>query len=166
MEKDDIISITIIKKIKSFFQKKWRLKMKKQDCLTLREEELLNILWEINEPMTTGEMVERLEKDGWNAATLFKTVRSLSDQGYLKIIGLEKTVKAYSRKFVPALTKEEYYAGVMMKRGLDINSIANITAAFLGITGKSDKERDTKVIAELEEIIRSLRKMGDKENGD
>lgn len=139
--------------------------MKKQDYLTVREEELLNILWEINEPLTTGEMAERLEMDGWNTATLFKTVRSLSDMGYLKITGLEKSVKTYSRKFVPALTKEEYYAGIMMKRGLGIRSIANITAAFLGVAGKSGKERDTEIIAELEEIIDTLRKRGEDENG-
>ena len=139
--------------------------MKKQDCLTLREEELLNVLWEINEPLTTGEMAEKLEPDGWNTATLFKTVRTLSDKGYLKVTGLEKSVKAYSRKLIPALTKEEYYAEVMMKRGLDINAIANITAAFLGVTGKSGKERDDKVIAELEEIIHTLRKRGEEEDG-
>lgn len=139
--------------------------MKKKDCLTLREEELLNILWEINEPLTIGEMAERPEMDGWNTATLFKTVHSLSDREYLKIIGFEKSVRTYSRKLVPALTKEEYYAGIMKKRGLDISSLANIAAAFLGVTGKSDKERDTEVIAELEEIIRTLRKTGDGENG-
>ncbi len=139
--------------------------MKKQDCLTLREEELLNVLWEINEPLTTGEMAEKLEPDGWNTATLFKTVRTLSDKGYLKIIGLEKSVKAYSRKLIPALTKEEYYAEIMMKRGLDINAIANITAAFLGVTGKSGKEWDNKVIAELEEIIHTLRKRGEEGDG-
>ena len=139
--------------------------MKKQDCLTLREEELLNILWEMNEPLTTGEMVERLEKDGWNPATLFKTVRSLSDRGYLKITGLEKNAKSYSRKLAPAMTKEEYYAGIMMKRGLDISSIADITAAFLGVAGKSDEERDAEVIAKLEEVISTLRKSGEGENG-
>ncbi|MCH5343683.1 MAG: BlaI/MecI/CopY family transcriptional regulator [Acetatifactor sp.] len=139
--------------------------MKKKDCLTLREEELLNILWEMNEPLTTGEMVERLEKDGWNTATLFKTVRSLSDMGYLKITGLEKNAKAYSRKLAPAMTKEEYYAGIMMKRGLDISSIADITAAFLGVAGKSDEERDAEVIAKLEEVISTLRKSGEGENG-
>ena len=139
--------------------------MKKQDCLTLREEELLNILWEINEPLTTGEMAERPEMDGWNTATLFKTVRSLSDKEYLKIMGLEKSAKTYSRKLAPALTKEEYYAGIMMKRGLNISSIANITAAFLGAAGKSSKERDAEVIAELEEIINTLRKKGEEENG-
>lgn len=140
--------------------------MKKQNCLTAREEELLNVLWEMNEPLTTGEMAERLAAEGWNKVTLFKIVQTLSDMGYLKVAGLEKSTKSYARKFVPALTKEEYYAEVMMKRGLDSSSIANITAAFLGVADKGDKERDAKVIAKLEEIIGALRKAGEKENED
>ena len=138
--------------------------MKKKNYLTEREEELLNILWEINEPLTASEMVERLEADGWTTVTLFKTVRTLADRGYLKVAGLEKSAKSYARKFVPALTKEEYYTEVMMKRGLDSNSIADITAAFLGVADKSNKERDDEVISKLEEIIRTLRKAGEEEN--
>ena len=138
--------------------------MKKKNYLTEREEELLNILWEINEPLTASEMVERLEADGWTTVTLFKTVRTLADRGYLKVAGLEKSAKSYARKFVPALTKEEYYTEVMMKRGLDSSSIADITAAFLGVADKSNKERDDEVISKLEEIIRTLRKAGEEEN--
>ncbi len=140
--------------------------MKKKDCLTQREEELLNILWEINEPLTLAEMAQQLESEGWTSATLFKTVRSLSDMGYLKITGLEKNTKTYSRRLAPALTKEEYYAEVMMKRGMGIKSIADITAAFLGVADKNSSERDAEVIAKLEEIISTLRKSGEKQDAD
>lgn len=163
LKKDDIENITNIKKIERI---SWGgVKMKKKNDLTAREEELLNVLWRMNEPLTAGEMLERLAADGWNTATLFKTVRTLSDSGYLKVAGLEKSTKSYARKFVPALSKEEYYTELMMKRGLNSSSIANITAAFLGVTDKSGKERDEKVIKKLEEIIDTLRKAGDKENG-
>lgn len=54
--------------------------MKKQNCLTAREEELLHILWDMNEPLTAGEMVERLSAGGWNKATVFKTVQTLFGQ--------------------------------------------------------------------------------------
>lgn len=138
--------------------------MKKHDYLTAREEELLNFFWQTEEPLTAGEMADRLEEDGWNTATLFKTVRTLSDRGYLKVAGLEKNAKSYARKFVPALTKEEYYTEVMMRRGLDSSSIANITAAFLGVADKNKKERDDRVISKLEEIIRMLRKAEEEEN--
>lgn len=141
------------------------MNVKKQNCLTAREEELLHILWEVNEPLTAGEMVERLGQGGWNKATVFKAVQTLSELGYLKVEGLEKSGKSYARKFVPALTKAEYYAEVMMKRGLDSSSIPGITAAFLGVADKSDQERNKEVIARLQEIIDTLRKAGDKENG-
>jgi predicted transcriptional regulator len=138
--------------------------VKKHNCLSAREEELLHILWELNEPLTAGEMAERLSAGGWNRAIVFKAVQTLSDRGYLKVAGLEKSVKSYARKFAPALTKAEYYAETMMKRGLDSSSIPSITAAFLGVADKSDKERNAEVIARLEEIIDTLRRTGEKEN--
>ena len=136
--------------------------MKKRDGLTVREEELLNFLWETGEPMTAAEMAERLVTDGWSNVTLFKTVQNLSESGYLQVAGLEKNKKSYARKLTPSLTKEEYYAGVMMKHGIDSRSIADITAAFLGVTDKSSKERDAEVIAKLEEIIHTLRGIEEK----
>ena len=134
--------------------------MKKKNALNKREEELMNILWEYNEPLTQNEMAERLEDSGWNSVTLFKTVQSLSSGGYLQVAGLEKTAKTYARKLIPAITKEEYYTSILMKNGLDSESLANITAAFIGVSKKSKKEKNTEVIAKLEEIIEKLRMEG------
>ena len=134
--------------------------MKKQGVLNKREEELMNILWAYNEPLTQNEMAERLEEQGWSSATLFKTVQSLSGAGYLQVVGLEKSAKTYARKLIPAISKEEYYTSILMKNGLDSGSLANITAAFIGVSKKSEKEKNTEVIAKLEEIIEKLRVEG------
>ena len=134
--------------------------MKKKDALSKREEELMNILWTYNEPLTQNEMAERLEEQGWSSVTLFKTVQSLSGAGYLKVVGLERTAKTYARKLIPAITKEEYYTSILMKNGLDSESLANITAAFIGVSKKNKKEKNTEVIAKLEEIIEKLRMEG------
>ena len=134
--------------------------MKKQDVLNKREEELMNFLWAYNEPLTQNEMAERLEEQGWSSVTLFKTVQSLSSAGYLQVVGLEKSAKTYARKLIPAISKEEYYTSILMKNGLDSGSLANITAAFIGVSKKSEKEKNTEVIAKLEEIIEKLRVEG------
>lgn len=134
--------------------------MKKQDVLNKREEELMNFLWAYKEPLTQNEMAERLEEKGWSSVTLFKTVQSLSSAGYLQVAGLEKTAKTYARKLIPAISKEEYYTSILMKNGLDSGSLANITAAFIGVSKKSEKEKNTEVIAKLEEIIEKLRMEG------
>ena len=131
--------------------------MKKNDTLTAREEEVLGYLWDWNEPLTQNEMAERLADQGWNNVTLYKTVQSLSTKGFLEVVGLEKSTKTYARKLVPSLSKEEYYTSILMKNGLNTDSLANLTAAFIGVSKKSESEKKEAVIAKLEEIIASIR---------
>lgn len=131
--------------------------MKKNDTLTSREEEVLGYLWDWNEPLTQNEMAERLADQGWNNVTLYKTVQSLSTKGFLEVVGLEKSTKTYARKLVPSLSKEEYYTSILMKNGLSTDSLANLTAAFIGVSKKSESEKKEAVIAKLEEIIASIR---------
>ena len=132
--------------------------MKNKDYLTVRQEELMNFLWKADEAMTANEMAERLAEDGWNNVTLFKTVQSLTTDGYLEVVGLEKTVKTYARKLAPSMSKDDYYASVLKKRGITSSSIANIIAALIDVKDKDTKERNAAVIAKLEEIIDDLRK--------
>ena len=40
---------------------------------------------------------------------------------------------------------------------LEIDSLANLTAAFIGVSKKSESEKKEAVIAKLEEIIASIR---------
>ena len=131
--------------------------MKKKDVLNKREEELMNYLWEIKKPLTASEMAKQLDTEGWTNITLCRTVQSLSDNGYLEVAGLEKATKTYARKLMPSLTKEEYYSSVLMKRGISANSLADLTAALIGVSRKNPLEKDAEVIAKLEEVIDSLK---------
>ena len=130
---------------------------KKKESLNKREEELMNYLWEIKKPMTTNEMAKQLQSEGWTNITLCRTVQSLTDQGYLEVAGLEKSAKTYARKLIPSLSKEEYYSSVLMNRGINANSLADLTAALIGARRKNPREKDAEVIAKLEEVIASLR---------
>lgn len=131
--------------------------MTKKDILNKREEELMNLLWGIKKPLTTSEMAKQLESEGWTNITLCRTVQSLSDDGYLEVAGLEKTVKTYARRLTPSLTKEEYYSSVLINRGINENSLADLTAALIGASRKTQGEKDAQVIAKLEEVIASIR---------
>ena len=55
------------------------------------------------------------------------------------------------------MSKDDYYASVLIKRGIDSSSIANITAALIGAKVKQVKEKNAEVIAKLEEIIDTLK---------
>ena len=131
--------------------------------LSARQEKLMNWLWTYNEPLTSSEMAEKLENEGWNRVTLLKTIQVLADTGYLKVVGVEKVTKTYARKLLPAFTKEEYYSTVLMKKGINSDSLVEITAALLGVSKKKKKEKDARVISKLEEIIAELRMDNEKE---
>lgn len=131
--------------------------------LSTRQEKLMNRLWEYNNPLTSTEMAEKLEPEGWNRVTLLKAVQFLTDNGYLEVVGFEKSAKTYARKLFPAITKEEYYSTVLMNKGINSNSLAEITAAFLGVSKKKKKDKDAQVISKLEEIIAELRMDNEKD---
>lgn len=127
-----------------------------------REEALLNFLWKKSVPMTSTEMLDELAAEGWKQITLLKAVQSLSDKGYLEVVGFEKTVKTYARKFVPAISKGEFYSQLFVEKGLDESTIVDITAALIGADGKS-KKGTKQIIGKLESIIDNLKSdTGDK----
>ena len=88
---------------------------------------------------------------------MLMSLLSLSSEGFLEVGGLEKSVKTYARKLAPSMSKDDYYASVLIKRGIDSSSIANITAALIGAKDKQAKEKNAEVIAKLEEIIDTLK---------
>lgn len=126
-----------------------------------REESLLNFLWNKNVPMTNSDMLEELEAEGWKQITLMKTVQSLIEKGYLEVVGLEKSVKTYARKFIPTISKGTFYSQMIMEKGIDENSILDIMAALIGADEKS-KDGAEQIIEVLEGIIEELKS----ENGD
>ena len=42
-------------------------------------------------------MAEKLEPEGWNRVTLLKAVQFLTDNGYLEVVGFEKSAKTYAK---------------------------------------------------------------------
>lgn len=125
----------------------------KEGTLTPRQTELMELLWEANEPMTANKMAEKLAPAGWNNVTLFKTVQALSTDGFLEVAGLEKTVKTYARKLAPTMTKAQYYASIVCNTP-DI--IPEIIIQKEGLKDADKTEQNVAVKKELEKIIASL----------
>ncbi len=130
--------------------------MDTKETMNTRDEKLMNELWELNTPVTASELAEILEPKGWKKVTMLKAIQSLVDAGYLEISGFEKTSTSYARKIIPALSKEEYYSSELLKKGVGVESLANITAALMGITHKKEKVKNAEVIKKMEEIIDRL----------
>ena len=75
-----------------------------------------------------------------------------TDDGYLKECGMEQFGRQYARKLMPALTREEYIAKLMIQKSEGKSSVKQMVVALA-----KESEDMEQVIEELEEIIRKLK---------
>jgi len=130
--------------------------MKDKNLMNPKEENLMELLWDEQKPLTTAEIGSVLKGKGWNKSTLFNTIQSLLEKGYIKVSGVERSHTQYARRFEYAITREEYAAVVLTYKGIKRRDLANIALAMSGVSDKDNKEAE-ELIHELEEIIKQLR---------
>lgn len=126
---------------------------KKGNILTKSEEELMEMFWERNEPLTSVEILNISTGRSWNGNYLHMMLRSLLKKGLIKVCGTVQYGTQYARQFIPAITKEQYAAKLVMSKGIEKSSIAAVTAAMVDEIIDTDGE----IIKQLEEIIEELK---------
>ena len=102
-----------------------------KELLNQREEELFFFLFDQEKPLTTREMGERLDRKRWNNVTLFRTVKSLEEKKYLTVTGFERSNTQYARRFVPAMTRAEYAAKLLIAKGYGAEDMDMIVQAVI-----------------------------------
>lgn len=127
---------------------------KKSKHLTNSEEDLMEIFWEKKEPLTSVEILEISCGRSWNGNYLHMMLRSLLKKGMIKVCGTVQYGTQYARQFIPAVTKEQYAAKLILSKGIEKTSIAEVTVAMVNETTGADEEG---VIKQLEEIIKELK---------
>ena len=120
--------------------------------LNTRQEVLMDFLWKNDTPLTANEMADILADKGWNSVTLFKTVQTLEENGFLRVTGIVKSGKAYARKMAPSMSKAQYYGFLLEKRNIKIEDIPEIIAHIIG---KSDSQEVEKMAA-IETVLKNL----------
>ncbi|MCR5526756.1 MAG: BlaI/MecI/CopY family transcriptional regulator [Lachnospiraceae bacterium] len=128
--------------------------MKKE--MNAREKEVMKLLWDSNEELTSNEMLDIFGSEKWNKLSVSRTLNSLEKKGLLKITGFKQYNTQYARKFTYAMTKEEYNAKLLIEDGMDVKSFADFTCAFIGDKVLSDKEK-AELVKSLEAIIEKLK---------
>ena len=127
---------------------------KKAKKLTNSEEDLMELFWERKEPLTSVEILELSADRYWNGNYVHMMLRSLLKKDMVKVCGTVQYGTQYARQFVPAVTKEQYAAKLVMSKGIGKNSIAEVTVAMVNETDDTDGEG---LIQQLEEIIEELK---------
>lgn len=128
--------------------------LKKEKHLTTSEEDLMELFWEKNEPLTSVDLLNLSEGRSWNGNYVHIMLRSLLKKGMLRVCGTVQCGTQYARQFVPAVTKEQYAAKLVVSKGIGKNSIAAVTVAMVHEMEEGDGEG---LVKQLEEIIEELK---------
>lgn len=78
--------------------------------LTNREKEVLEVLWETDQPLTAREIVNYCVKKTWKPSYIHLMINSLLEKGMIRVEGEKRSVKNYARTYKPTMTEEEWYA--------------------------------------------------------
>ena len=111
-----------------------------------------DIFWDSKEALTSVDIVKMQVKATWTNGLVHNIIRSLVQNGYLKECGMEQFGRQYARKLMPALTREEYIAKLMIQKSEGKSSVKQILVALA-----KESEDMEQVIEELEEIIQKLK---------
>lgn len=87
--------------------------------LNRKEEELLELLWDNETPMTSKTMLDIIKLGKYKLKAdvgIHRIINSLLEKNMIKICGSEKSGKLYARRFEPVLTREEYTIEVLAKK--------------------------------------------------
>lgn len=112
--------------------------MKKTKKINNRDLDVLEVLWNTEEALSANDIAE-VSKISKN--TVLPVLKNLLGQEYIKVDDVVLTGKTLTRKYLPAIDKEEF-----ILNHYDIN-IDNLLTHFLA------KEDDPEVIPKIEELI-------------
>ena len=117
--------------------------------LTKSETEIMELLWQSDEPITSSQMIEMSDDRTWKKSYVHLLINSLISKDMIEVSGFVKTTKNYARTFSPKISKEEYTVGQFTNMKCfteeDIPKVVN--ALIL-------KTENVKVFDELLKIIR------------
>ena len=127
----------------------------KNNYLSEREMNVMQVLWKYEKPMTVTEIVES-EKE-LTTPIVHTVLRKLLDKGYVQVIDTVQTGKVFAKRYKAKKTQDEEIEEKIekcMKNSRNPMSFVNtITAALLN--GAVDEES---VIDELERIVQKRKK--------
>ncbi len=81
--------------------------------LTKSEMEIMDVLWDAEKPLSRADLLSRSEEKTWKDSSVHILLNGLLQKGAIQEAGLVKRSKTYGRVFLPALTREEYFANTI-----------------------------------------------------
>ena len=129
----------------------------KRKRLSNTENKLMNIFWQEDKPLTSGQLCELAGDAQWSGSYIQKMLAGLQKHGYVEICGVEREKNHYLRQFHACLTKEEYVAELVEREGLDTAAITRVAVALVRKRRAPGQEH---LIEHLEKMLEDYEKNG------
>lgn len=127
--------------------------MTEEKVLTTSEKEIMELLWNVNRPLSGTEIVSLSENKSWKESYIHLLINSLMKKEMIKIDGFVKTTKNYARTFVPTFTEEEYAVKQITSSGtFKVKYIPYIVKSLLKETNEAE------IVLELEKVLEDKKK--------
>lgn len=117
--------------------------------LTKSEEQIVELLWNFDEPLTSSEIIKNSVDKTWKDSYVHLLINSLMEKGIIEVAGFKKATKNYARTFKPTMSREEYWF-------LNLTKSKNFTPSQLPMFFKSflANTNELQLLNEFEAIIR------------
>ena len=115
--------------------------------LTKSEMEIMEVLWNEGDALTTSEIVQRSKEKEWKDSSVHLLIKSLMDKGVIKVEGFKKTTKNYARTFIPVKNREEFLVGQIMDNKTTIAARKRIYSYLI------EKESNLEMIDYIQKLL-------------
>lgn len=139
--------------------------MNRDKLYKLKQSELnvLNVLWEENEPLMASEIARKGELIN---STVQVAVRELMKSEIISVMDIVVNITALSRKYVPNLTKSEYENILLVKEFKKIVSRSISNPSFvLTLVEQSDMNTANSEIDALQKLVDEYKEVLKKKDG-
>ena len=123
--------------------------------LTKSEMEIMDVLWEADQPLSRSDLLERSEEKTWKDSSIHILLNGLLVKEAIQEAGLVKRSKTYGRIFSPTMTREEYFAATIFSHRHKPD-IVGLFAALLrreDITAEGRRRNMDKQLQEIRELV-------------
>lgn len=126
---------------------------KKIQKLTDSEKQVLDLLWDSEESLTSTEIVKLCAHRTWKPSYIHIMINSLLKKEMIKVDGFRKTTKNYARTFAPTMSRDDWaLLQVTQEQKSTSQTLSHLFTAIL------EDETDDQILAELSAKIENRRR--------
>lgn len=114
--------------------------------LTKSEEQLMDFIWTMKEPLSGSEMIEKLPNRMWKENYVYLMLRSLMNKGLIEVKAYKTIGCSNARLWGATKSREEFFAEQITENA-DEKSTFNLFATLV------DKENDPERLLKLRKLV-------------